>query len=61
MKEGLKMEGGWLREEHYGAYARYLLQFIEQYATAPFLQCIIVTFEQVPGGGCAAACHHSAK
>ena len=55
------MEGGWLREEHYGAYARYLLQFIEQYATAPFLQCIIVTFEQVPGGGCAAACHHSAK
>jgi O-glycosyl hydrolase len=31
MKEGLKKEGGWLREEHYGAYARYLLQFIEQY------------------------------
>ena len=31
------------------------------YAISPFLQCIIVTFEQVPGGGCAAACHHSAE
>jgi hypothetical protein len=32
MKEGGAMEGGWLKEEYYDAYARYLLKFIQDYA-----------------------------
>jgi glucosylceramidase len=31
MKDGGKMEGGWLKEEYYDAYARYLLKFIQEY------------------------------
>jgi glucosylceramidase len=34
MKQGGKMEGGWLKEEYYGDYARYLLKFIQAYAAS---------------------------
>lgn len=32
MKEGGRMQGGWLKEEYYDAYARYLLAFLQEYA-----------------------------
>lgn len=33
MKEGGRLEGGWLKQEYFGAYARYLLKFIQDYAS----------------------------